>query len=93
MDNGKRIEDVLRDALKETGQDLSSAGTELRLYAAERTAHLSLLAGQPGFSLAAQAEAQNIAMKAAQLAVVKADAIDARVVSVVQGALMALAMA
>lgn len=81
------FKELLERTLQETGAELDQAVDEVALYMADRTAHLSTLVGQPGFQEAVIAERDNVAMFAGLLAVDLADATDARIVGVIQGAL------
>lgn len=87
MDVGHELETLLKDAARETGRDLQGNTVEITTYAAERTAYLSTLVGQPGFEEAVRAERDNVALKAGISAVKTADAADARIVGIIQGVL------
>lgn len=88
-DLGPVFEAILHD-LGVAGEE---AKAELAAYAAERTAHLSLIAAEPGFSEAVKAERDNVAMKAAELLVALGDTADVAQLSVLEGAMSALARA
>jgi len=85
------FDDLLRAALRETRADISVDADELVRYTAERGAHLSTLAGQPGFQRALVAERNAIALKAGLDATLQAEAADARLVGVIQGILLGVA--
>lgn len=85
------FEDLIRDAVRETRADLAIDSDELVRYTAERAAHLSTLVGQPGFQRAVVAERNAVALKAGLDATLRAEAADARLVGVIQGALLGLA--
>lgn len=84
---GNELGKLLSDAVKETGQDLKGDLQVVTAYAAERTAVLATLVGQPGFEEAVRAERDNVALKAGIASVAAADAFDQRVVGIIQGAL------
>lgn len=79
--------------LSDLGAEANAARRELATYAAERTAILALAAGEPGFAMAAQAERDNIALRAAVLLVDLGDSADAKKLTIIEGAVMALARA
>lgn len=85
--NSNTFGDTLAQAIKAVGKDLGDDLDTLKLYAAQRAVHLSLIVGEPGYEEAVMIEAQNVALKAGILTVETADATDARVVGVIQGAL------
>lgn len=87
MNVGDELERLLKDAAKETGRDLQFNTVAVAAYAAERTAYLSTLVGQPGFEEAVRAERDNVALKAGLTAVATADAADARLIGIIQGVL------
>ena len=87
MNVADELERLLKDAAKETGRDLKANLAEVTLYAAERTAYLSTLVGQPGFEEAVRAERDNVTLKSGIASVKAADAADARVVGIIQGVL------
>lgn len=78
---------LLVDQAKAAGKDLKADLDAVRVYAAARLAHLATCVGQPGYQEAVIAEANNIAMEAAITAIDQAEAADARLVGIVQGAL------
>lgn len=79
--------ELLRQNAVETGRELASDLDEIRVYTASRMAHLAAIAGEPGFREALVAERDNVALKAAGRAINRADAVDARLVGMVEGAL------
>lgn len=87
MNVADELERLLKDAAKETGRDLRGNLAAVTLYAAERTAYLSTLVGQPGFEEAVRAERDNVALKGGIASVKAADAADARIVGIIQGVL------
>ncbi len=87
MDFLNEFKTLLSDALSETGASLQGDLHEVALYANERAAHLSTLVGQAGFEHAVRAERDNVMLKAAVVATEQADAVDQRIVGLVQGAL------
>jgi hypothetical protein len=84
-------EDLLRQALKETGANLKISADELVRYTAEQAARLSLAAGEPGFDKAMIAARNAVALKAGLNATLEAEAADARMVGVISGVLFNLA--
>ncbi len=84
-------EDLLRDALKETGVNLKISADELVRYTAEQAYRLSQAAGEPGFDKALLAARNAVALKAGLNATLQAEAADARIVGVISGVLLSLA--
>ena len=80
---------VLEDALRDAGVDLQKTGAALREYVAERMLHLATITGEPGYAEALQAEGQAVVLFAANRAIDAADAMDARVLGIVEGLLRA----
>ncbi len=68
----------LRREAEELGTELGVAVDDAGAYAAERTRHLSLVVGEPGFASALAVERDNIALYAALAAVEQGDALDER---------------
>lgn len=87
MNIAEELERLLKDAAKETGHDFKGKLLETTIYAAERTAYLSTLVGQPGFEEAVRAERDNVALKGGISTVAGADRADARLVGIIQGVL------
>lgn len=85
------FEQLLDDALEETGRDLGDLREEVMIYAAQRAAHLATISHEPGFNLAVRAERNNVAMKAGLDLTDAADASDARLVGIIQAGLLFLA--
>lgn len=81
------IRTILDDAVQETGRSLARATADVAGYASERAAHLERAVGQPGFAEAVRAERDAVALYAGLAAVGEADAIDDRILGIVQGAL------
>lgn len=81
------MRELFEDAVKETGISLRVGVAELAEYAAERSAHLATLVGDPDFSMAVRAERDAVALKAGLTAVQQADVADAKLVGVIQGGL------
>ena len=79
--------EMARAQADELGLDLVAAGQDVAEYAAARAAHLATLIGQPGFSMAMRAEADNVILKAGILAVDQGDAADRRIKDTISGAL------
>lgn len=80
---GEIIEGCIADFSGSVGDGIDA----LREYAAKRTLHLASIVDQPGYEYAVRIEVQNVAMKAAQLAVNTADGFDRTLIGVVTGAL------
>lgn len=83
----EQLKNLLESALAETGADLQKTVSEVALYAAERTAILATLIGQPGYELAVIAERDNVVLMSGLQAVDQADAVRQRIIGVIQGAL------
>lgn len=81
------LEDLLSSSAEELGLAIEGNTRELAAYAAERTAYLSLLVGQPGFEQAVVAERANVALRAGIAAIDTADVAQSRFLGVIQGAL------
>ncbi len=81
------LADLLIEQAKGAGVDLKESLDGVRVYAAERMAHLATCVGEPGYQEAVIAEAQNVAMEAAIRAIDQAAAADARLLGIIQGAL------
>lgn len=83
----EQLKNLLESALSETGADLQETASAVALYAAERTAILAVLIGQPGYELAVIAERDNVVLMSGINAVDQADAVRQRIIGVIQGAL------
>lgn len=81
------LKQLLDDVVKETGVQLKTSTVELATYTAERAVHLSGLVADPDFLVAVRAERNALWLKASHTAVENADAAEARVIGVLQGAL------
>lgn len=93
MDTKKALLDHLEESIRQTGRDLGESSKELRAYAAEQMAQLSLGIGQPGYADALIAARDNLALKAAVSLADNADAADQRLVGTMQTVLTIGAMA
>lgn len=82
-----KIKAALEAALRETGVQLLHSTADVAIYTAQRAAHLSTIVGQEGFDEALQAERDAVCLFAGVSAVKEADAADARIVGLIQGAL------
>lgn len=78
---------VLEDTLKETGRELRVSVADLRQRAGEQMALLALAAGEPGYERAVVAARDNVLLLAGIEAVEHADAVDSRIIGVVQAGL------
>lgn len=79
--------DLLVDALRDTGRDVSTVTKEVRDYAVEQMEQLAEAVGQPGFGLAVTAAADNVAMRLGISTVEVADRADARIWGIIAGAI------
>lgn len=84
-------EDLIRDALEETGLELRVDAQELRVYMAQRAAHLTTLVGQRGFDRALRAERDSVALWAGIRASARARAAEQRFIGIVQALLLGMA--
>ena len=87
-DMGRLLGDLLENTAKELGRDLKGDLEATRVHAAQRMAHLAGAIAEPGFKEALQAEKDSIILKAAGNAVKNADAVDQRLHSIVETALL-----
>ncbi|MBL8756325.1 MAG: hypothetical protein JNK15_23730 [Planctomycetes bacterium] len=87
----QQIKEQFAEALRATGIDLATSATEVATYAAERGAHLTAAAAEPGFGEALDAEQDRVWMFAARRAVRSGDAGDARAAGLIRGVLIGLA--
>lgn len=88
MDFETDFKKLLIDSLTETGLSLRAGLDSVAQYAAARATYLATLVGQPGFELAVRAERDSVAIFAGLVATQEARAADARVIGVIQGALL-----
>lgn len=82
---------VLKDVVEETGKELREGAEELAEFAAERSAHLAALVGDPEFAQAVKIERNSVAIRAGLVATAEAEAADARIVGAIHGALRVVA--
>jgi len=87
-DLGKMLGDLLEDTAKEMGRDLKGDLDSVRAFSAQRMAHLAGAIAEPGFQEALKAEKDAIILRAAGQAVKNADAVDQRLHSIVETALL-----
>ena len=87
MDIGQEILDLLEGPLRDAGRDIEEGADEIKDYITERAKHLASIRGERGFELAVQAEADNVALRIALSLTAQADAADARIVGILEGAL------
>lgn len=92
-DTTKHFEDVLKDALEETGAELGVSAHDLALYMTERSLHLSTIAHEPGFDQALRAERNNVALRAGLELDDNATTFDAQIIGIIQGGLALAAAA
>lgn len=89
--NQQNIKEALASALTSTGRELRYSAAEVAQYVAARAAYLATLAGQAGFEQAMQAEQDCCRIFAGVRAVEQADAIDGKVLGIMQLGLQVLA--
>ena len=87
MDLAKEFEDLLTDAVEETGADLSEAKNAFAAYLASRAEHLETCVGEPGFGQAVRAERNSAALRAGLNVSDEASAVDQRLIGLLGGAL------
>ncbi len=92
-DFAKEFAAMIDDAVTDTGVELKQAKDDLAAYMAERAAHLSSIAGEPGFEQAVTAERNNIALRAGLAVHDQARAADQRLVGMIAGAIRVAAFA
>lgn len=89
--NKQKIDEILGDsvvaAINALGGSATKSASEVRAYAAERTAKLTMAVGHPGFEKAAEHEAVNVAMFAGIEAVKLARVVDGQTIGLIQGAM------
>lgn len=79
-----QIGKALQSVVSETGKSLRASAAEVAAYVAQRGAYLATLAGQAGFAEAEQAELESCRLFAGVAAVHEADAVDGRVLGIIQ---------
>jgi len=84
---GDQLVALLKEQAAEAGTTLSHDLKTVAAYASERVRHLTSIAAEPGFRLAVIAERDSIALMAAGRAIDQADATDARLIGIIDGAL------
>lgn len=89
MDIKDQLLDLLKQAAKEAGEEIDLDG--LGDYALERAEHLANCYGEPGFSEAVEAEADNVRLMAGIAAVEAGRVADAKLQGMVAGALRIVA--
>ena len=82
-----KLRDAIAASLRETGGSLKTSSAEVAAYAATRAAHLATISNEPGFDEALIAERDNVLAFAGVSAVRNADAVDARIIGLIHGAL------
>lgn len=87
LDIKTQFEQLLGQAAQEFANQFRVDAAAIAQDAAERTTHLSTLVGQPGFERAVVAERDNIALRAGIQAAQTGDAVDQRVLGLLQGGL------
>lgn len=81
------IKKLLAAALAETGVQFKTGVAEVAAYTHERAVHLSTLLADPDFQKAVKTERNNVWGFSSSVAVGAADAMEARVLGIIQGAL------
>lgn len=89
----RNMRHLLRDALNETGLELSTSFDEVAAYSIERAAHLATITNDHGFDKALRAERNNVCMMAGLNVADSANALDQRIIGIIQGALAIAARA
>jgi hypothetical protein len=74
----------LVELIRRTGREV---GSDLAAYAAARTSHLATMVGSPDFFEALAVERDNVSLRAGVLAVHAGDAIDRKIVGLIEAAL------
>jgi hypothetical protein len=87
----KTIGDALADLLKahaeETATSIKGDLQQVAAYANQRLAHLRSIVNEPGYRRAVIAERDSIALQAAGRAIDQADAADAKLIGIIDGAI------
>lgn len=86
-------EDLLRDALEETGVELRQSRDEAIQLVALEGARLAAASAEPGFDLVLRASRDRVALELGIDASLAARAADARIVGVIQSILLGIATA
>lgn len=81
------FEAIIEQAVRDTGVSLKTSTKELALYADDQAARLLSLVGQAGYDEAVIAARDNVVLRAGIASVDQADALQARFIGVLQGAL------
>lgn len=84
---------LLKEQALESGQEISGDLREVADYAAERAEHLSTRIGSPGFSVMLREERDGLLLKAATVAVMRADEFDRRIEGAISATLTILSRA
>lgn len=88
MDFAEDFGSVLGRTAQEAGVNLKEGAATVAAYAAQRATHLATIVGQPGFERAVAAERDAVALFAGVVGVAGARAADARIVGLIEGALL-----
>lgn len=84
----KEFTDLIESTVKETGKELAESVQAVAQYAASRAAHLAKIGpSDPDFMDAVIAERNNVALRAGISATNSGDAVDAKILGVIHGAL------
>lgn len=79
-----QIANELQRVVTDTGRELRTSAAEVASYVAQRGAYLATLAGQAGFDEAAAAERDACRLFAGVAVAREADAVDGRVLGIIQ---------
>lgn len=78
---------LLKDAVDETGIELSETLERISDYAAQRAEHLALGVDEPGFASAVRAERDNVALFAGLAVAGDLDQVDGQLLGLIKGML------
>lgn len=84
-------EQLLRDALEETGVSLDVAKDEAVRIVVEEAALLALASGEPGFDMVVRSSRDNVALRLGINSSLEARAADSRIVGIIQAILIGVA--
>jgi hypothetical protein len=84
---GEALAELLKQHAEETSTSIKGDLQQIAAYANQRLAHLRSIVNEPGYRRAVIAERDSIALQAAGRAIDQADAADARLVGIIDGAI------
>lgn len=79
--------ELINGVIDETGRTIGLSKDQLKIEAANQLGMLALAVGEPGYDRAVLASRDNMALSMGLAAVGEADAVDARILGVLQGGL------